>query len=119
MRGALVKWRWAKTGQRKSRRAMLSGNIETRSLATLELKQRCSNVIARARFVIEFWRTKKCARGYRSKDVSGATPFRRDNEKHCRVVGTFADDCIVRLVANSLDSATGKFIAADCRARSI
>src|SRR5438477_12522000 len=98
---------------------MYSGNIEASNLLIPPLKQRCSNAIARARFVIEFWRTKKCARGYRSKDVSGATPFRRDNEKHCRVVGTFADDCIVRLVANSLDSATGKFVAADCRARSI
>jgi proteasome alpha subunit len=89
------------------------------NLPVPELKRLCSSATARARFVIEFCRTRTCAPASKGSDVSRAIRLRGDNEKHCRVARAFAHGRIVRLVANPFHSAPGNFDATHGCARAI
>src|SRR5438309_4503193 len=82
--GALAEWRWEKTRAKNCRTPPLSANIGMSNLPVPELKRLCSNATLRARFVIEFYRTKTCAPAFNVDDVSSAIRLRRDSEKHCR-----------------------------------
>src|SRR6266849_6142408 len=119
MRGALAEWRWEKMRPRNCRNATRFGNIEMSSWPTLEWKRPCWSATGKALFVIELWQTKKCGRLFKSNDVSRAIRLWRGNEEHCRVVGTFADGRVVRLVANPFHPAAGDSDATHGRARAI
>src|SRR5207237_1510489 len=101
MRGALAGWRLAKMRRRSCPILPLSENIGTSNLRLVELKRPCSSATARARLVIELWRTKNCIPVFKGNDVSRAIRFRRDNQKRCRVVGAFIDGGVVYLVASA------------------
>src|SRR4029077_2859833 len=119
MHGALAEWQWEKMRPRNCRNATRLGNIEMSSWPTLEWKRPCWSATGKALFVIELWQTKKCGRLFKSNDVSRAIRLWRGNEEYCRVVGTFADGRVVRLVASPFHSPAGNFVAANCRAGTI
>src|SRR5438876_7917876 len=119
MLGALAGWRWEKTRARNCRNATPFGNIEMSSWPTVELKRPFSSATARARFDIELWRTKNCVPVFKGSDVSRAIRLWRGNEEHCRVVGTFADGRVVRLVASPFHSTAGNLVASHCGAGAV
>src|SRR5439155_16339953 len=119
MHGVSAGWQWEKTRTRNCRSATLFANTEKRSWPRLEWKRPCWSATGKALFVIELWQTKKCGRLFKSNDVSRAIRLWRGNEEHCRVVGTFADGRVVRLVANPFHPAAGDSDATHGRARAI
>src|SRR5437773_4765864 len=119
MPGPPAKWRSARLRSRNCLSVTRFGNIETNSSPIPGSKRPCSNATGRARSVTGLWLKKNFARTCKGKNGCRAIRFRRDNEKHCRVAGADADDRVLRLVADTLDSAARGVDAADGSGRAV